>query len=262
MYQPPPASWLTLAGEGTLRFDTTITTSLPLTSTGTVGLGTTVDTALPVTGEGTLSLGYSTNLDLSSVGTVGFAARANAALTETGTATVAFSSAPNATLPETGTGTLSFATKVNTTLAITGSGTLNLPAAASFLPSGMTKSGTQSITGSYVDISGWAADTANYPGSTVNANLSLVSNGSKASASLSANVPFSGGGFTGSTTIRILLNGSVVATGSGVTGSSGTCTATANGVSVANGDLVKVQITTTTGAGTVTSGVNTWVRIT
>ncbi|WP_327100079.1 hypothetical protein OIE68_15645 [Nocardia vinacea] len=134
-----------------------------------------------------------------------------------------------------------------------------------FLPSGMTKNGTQTTTSSFADITSWTADTSNYPGSSVSSNA-LVAQGSKTGATLTANIPFSGGGYAfsgGGTQVRILVNGTVVATGTAVAANSGTatCTTTQN---ITAGDLVKVQILATlySPQPTVTAGTGTYVRIT
>ena len=119
-------------------------------------------------------------------------------------------------------------------------------ARAGFVPTGMKKNAsTFPAPSSWGDITGWIAD-ATYPGSTVTAAHELVAGGTKAGATISASVPFSGGGyFSGvGTQVRILQNGVVIATGAGIASGSGTavCSTTAN---VATGDLIKVQIQAT-----------------
>lgn len=141
-----------------------------------------------------------------------------------------------------------------------------LRALAGFQPSGMTKNGSQSITTSFADITGWTADTSNYPGSTVNSNTSLVAQGAKTGATLTANIPFGSGTYTfgTGTQVRILVNGSVVGTGTAVQASSGTATCTVTGQTIADGDLVKVQILASgySGQPSVTTGTGTYLRIT
>lgn len=129
-----------------------------------------------------------------------------------------------------------------------------------FAPSGMTKSGSYGFSGSYTTITSWTADTSNYPGSVVSGN-GVVAQGSKSGATLTANIPF-GGGFSSTTTVRIQVNGVTVVTGSGNSSSSGTATASTT-YDISNGDVVTVQgqsvgVTPTT----VSSGTDTYVRIT
>ncbi|MEV6341327.1 hypothetical protein AB0M12_42235 [Nocardia vinacea] len=135
-----------------------------------------------------------------------------------------------------------------------------------FSPSGMTKNGSFATTTSFADITGWNADTSTYPGSSVTSNTSLVVQGAKTGATLTANIPFGSGTYTfgTGTQVRILLNGTVVGTGTAVQASSGTATCTVTGQTVANGDLVKVQILASgySGQPSVTTGTGTYVRVT
>lgn len=143
-----------------------------------------------------------------------------------------------------------------------------------FLPSGMTKNGSQSINStSYTDVTGWTADTATYPGSTVDSNLAIVVQGGKSDATLTANVPFSGGSGTGGSRgvqVQILKwNGStwdVVVEGAAVLdANSGTATASIEGQTVSDGDLFKVQVkkyNTYLGDPSVSSGSSTYLRVT
>ncbi|MGK8554401.1 hypothetical protein [Nocardia gipuzkoensis] len=158
-----------------------------------------------------------------------------------------------------GTGTASAATGGRAQFG--GAGTLSIAVASGFNPSGMTKSGTFPLSSSWQTIPSWTADTATYAGSTVSGN-GLVAQGTKSGATLTANIPFASGSFNASTTVRILVNGTLIATGSAVEGVSGTasCTATAT---VATGDIVTVQgMSTGITSTTVSAGTGTYVRIT
>lgn len=125
--------------------------------------------------------------------------------------------------------------------------------AVTFLPSRMTKTGTQNFTTSWALLAGWTADTANYPGSTVVSNALQVQGG-KTGATISVSLPYTGS-FTNPHTARILVNGSVVATGAGNSASSGTMTATASSVTLADGDDVTVEVMVDTYAnGSVSAG--------
>lgn len=112
-------------------------------------------------------------------------------------------------------------------------------AAAKFIPSGMNKSGSQTVTANtstYTQITTWTADTATYPGSTVSSN-SLVMQ-SSGSAVLSGAVVWSAGGLTGNATCKLYKNGTAFLTGSATpTESSGTATVSGT-VTVAAGDLI------------------------
>lgn len=108
---------------------------------------------------------------------------------------------------------------------------------AGFAPSGMTKSGSaQALTTSYAVITSWTADTGTYPGSTLSGNGVLVQ-GSKSGATVAASLVLTGG-FSYTVTCRILINGSVAATGSGTSGTPATVSTSAT---VANGDVVTVE---------------------
>lgn len=125
--------------------------------------------------------------------------------------------------------------------------------AVTFLPSRMTKTGTQNFTTSWALLTGWTADTANYPGSTVVSNALQVQGG-KTGATISVSLPYTGS-FTNPHTARILVNGTVVATGADNTAASGTMTATASNVTLADGDDVTVEIMVGTYAnGSVSAG--------
>lgn len=139
-----------------------------------------------------------------------------------------------------------------------------LRALSGFAPSGMTKNGSGSTTTSFADITGWIVDPA-YPGSAIDSNTSLIAQGAKSGATLTANIPFSGSFFSGTgTQVRILVNGVVVATGTAVATSSGTATCVATGQNINQGDLVKAQIVANgyTASPTVTAGTSTYLRIT
>jgi hypothetical protein len=125
----------------------------------------------------------------------------------------------------------------------------------------MTKSGAFTIPASYTKITGWTADTTNYPGSTVSSD-GLVVQGANSSATITANIPWTASlGMT--VTVRIKNGTTVIATGTGVTGTSGTSTATATGQTVAAGDNITVEIISTqANFGSVTTGTNTYVRVT
>ncbi len=136
-----------------------------------------------------------------------------------------------------------------------------LRALASFLPSGMTKNGTFTIPASYTKILSWTADTTNYPGSTVSSD-GLVVQGANSSATITANIPWTAS-LSMTVTVRIKVNNVVVATGSGATGTSGTSTALATGQTVATGDNITVEVVSTqANFGSVSSGTNTYVRVT
>lgn len=130
-----------------------------------------------------------------------------------------------------------------------------------FLPSGMTKNGTFAIQGSYTKVTNWTADTTNYPGSTV-ASDGLVVQSANSNATITANIPWTGS-LSMTVTVRIKVGTTVVATGTGVTGTSGTSTAVATGQTVAAGDNITVEaISTQANFGSVSSGTNTYVRVT
>jgi hypothetical protein len=130
-----------------------------------------------------------------------------------------------------------------------------------FAPSGMTKNGTFAIQGGYTKVTSWTADTTNYPGSTVVSD-GLVVQAANSSATITANIPWTGS-LSMTVTVRIKVGATVVATGTGVSGTSGTSTAVATGQTLSAGDNITVEaISTQANFGTVTSGTGTYVRVT
>lgn len=144
--------------------------------------------------------------------------------------------------------------------AATGTGSAPAPEFVSFAPSGMYKNGTQGITTSYAQIINWTADTGGYPGSSISSH-GLVAQGAKTGATIAANIPFSGG-LSAGVTVRIKKNGTVIATGSQVSGTTGTALCTATGQTVANGDNFTVEVIGTNNFPSVSSGTGTYLRIT
>ncbi|WP_043647187.1 hypothetical protein [Nocardia thailandica] len=132
-----------------------------------------------------------------------------------------------------------------------------------FMPSGMTKNGALKMTASWADVTGWTADTSGYPGSELSGN-GLRVQGGKVAATVTVNLPFSGGNGSPKQTARIQVNGNTVATGTQVTGVAGTLTASATTDLVA-GDVISVQVICDVFSGwetTITTGAGTYVRIT
>lgn len=132
---------------------------------------------------------------------------------------------------------------------------------SSFMPSGMTKNGNETVSNSWSALTGWAADA----GSTVSGS-GLVANGSKAGALVSAEVSWRSGGNSRTITARLKVNGTIVATGAGTTGSgdgnlwTSTVSTTTN---VLAGDVATIEVISanSTGNPTILAGSATWVRI-
>lgn len=145
----------------------------------------------------------------------------------------------------------------------TGTGALSCPAVVGLRPSGMTKSGTGTSTASWVQMTGWTPDTANYPGSAVNSNA-LVSQGAKTAATVSSSVAFSTGTLGNSIAIRLKKNGVLIGT-AGTASSSSPATVSAT-TQISVNDLITVEVTDTNQFGssypaTITAGSSTYVRI-
>ncbi|MEV0851254.1 hypothetical protein [Nocardia fluminea] len=145
-------------------------------------------------------------------------------------------------------------------MAASGTGTFSMEVAPPFKPSGMSKGGDQPLGGSWSDITGWYADTAAFPGSTVSADA-LIAQGTALNIVVSASIPYViYSGFGGPRqAVRLLINNVVVATGAEKTGWTGTMTATAT-VRVDSGDRVTLQGWSTHGA-SVRDGTATQIRI-
>jgi len=157
------------------------------------------------------------------------------------------------------------------TVAGTGSGAVSISSGSgtvigehSFLPVGMTKSGTQTLTVSWAPIVGWDADTTNYPASVVSGDA-LVAFGGGPGKTVSAAVAFTGANsYGGGVSVRIKQNGTIIGTGTAVSGVSGTATCTVTGVTVSDGDqfTAEAQSTKQYFPGTISAGTATYLRVT
>ncbi|WP_063023757.1 hypothetical protein [Nocardia niwae] len=127
-------------------------------------------------------------------------------------------------------------------------------ASGDFIESGLQKNGsTQSwpTSATWVDLSGVVAHSG-CPGSVIASNGVTV-RGSKAAANFYAKVPFTGGSFTRTHTIRIVRvsDGAVIATGDGVTSNASSCFCEAT-AAVVDGEVYKIQMNSNgSSAGTV-----------
>lgn len=125
----------------------------------------------------------------------------------------------------------------------------------------MTKSGAHTLTTSYAAVQNWAADTSNYPGSTVSSH-GIVVQGSNTNATIAASCPYTSSlGCT--VALRLFKNGSQVAQGSTTaSGTSGTATVSLTGQTVSNGDVFTIQAIASNNFGSISAGTSTWVRVT
>ncbi|WP_280265326.1 hypothetical protein [Nocardia wallacei] len=154
------------------------------------------------------------------------------------------------------------------TPAATGTGSVPAPEFVSFAPSSMTKNGAFSLSStSYVKVTGWAADTTGYPGSTVTSD-ELVIQAAATGVTIAASVIWTGSSFARTVTMRLLQNGAVIATGTAasipVSPGTGTATVAATNVTVAAGDVIRLEALKDFGTGNPTANTNTasYVRAT
>lgn len=142
----------------------------------------------------------------------------------------------------------------------TGTGTFTMAVAPPFVPSGMSKGGDQGLPGGWTDLTGWYADTALFPGSTVDGAV-LIAQGTALNVEVSASIPYriSSGFGAPRQAVRLLVNGVVVATGGEQTFWTGTMTAKVT-MRINAGDRVTVQGWSTHGAAAL-DGPATKVRI-
>ncbi|MEV6358798.1 hypothetical protein [Nocardia asteroides] len=124
-------------------------------------------------------------------------------------------------------------------------GQLSVVATPSFAPSGMIKStpAWTQLTDSWTNVAAWAADTGAYPGSTINTD-GVVAQTAKAAATLSASVVFTAAAaVVVNVTLRLTVNGSVVATGTATAiPASGSAAVNVSVVrTISAGDIVRVQ---------------------
>ncbi|MBF6538195.1 hypothetical protein IU418_13375 [Nocardia farcinica] len=155
------------------------------------------------------------------------------------------------------------------TAGFSGAGTLSAVASI-FNPSSMTKSGTFSgLTNGFVPVTGWVADTTNYPGSSVSGS-DLVVQSTGTGKTVSASVVWTASGaFARNVTMRLKnqTTGAILATGDPVSvpgNGSATATVTATGVSVTAGDLIRLEADggNTTSRPTAQTNTNSYVRVT
>ncbi|WP_306365426.1 hypothetical protein [Nocardia sp. CC227C] len=141
--------------------------------------------------------------------------------------------------------------------------------AVTFLPSGMDKSGsTYNINTSYGTVTGWVADTTNYPGSTLSGN-GLVVQGGKSPATVEASLRVSNGNASSvNCTLRLILNantGSPLVTGSAVAVpgfSAANVTVSTSSATLADGDVLTVQAVAGFSGLSTTAHANSWLHIT
>ncbi|MFC9967846.1 hypothetical protein ACFVH4_26765 [Nocardia ignorata] len=134
-----------------------------------------------------------------------------------------------------------------------------------FSPTAMTKNGNSAM-GSYnqwTTVPAWSPDLVGFPGSVVFGDALLVQSAA-GSAQLSAAIVVAGAGTTASFQARLLVNNTVVATGTAVSGTGGTLLVSAS-IPLKAGDLVTVETHHTVQlAGwqaTISGGASTFVRI-
>ncbi|MFF0528287.1 hypothetical protein ACFYT3_07835 [Nocardia amikacinitolerans] len=146
---------------------------------------------------------------------------------------------------------------------LSGGGSLTAAVVPGFSASGMNKSGTQpgpNAQNAWIQVISWTADTANYPGSTVDTNA-LLAKGAKASAAIAGSVGWTQGTYPNSISARLKQNGVVVATGTPANPALANAT-----VAVAAGDRFTLEVSDGSGwaaysAATINAG-NTYLRIT
>lgn len=134
-------------------------------------------------------------------------------------------------------------------------------AGASFVPSGMLKAGTFTITGTALKVTGWTADPA-YPGSAVVSD-GLAVQGGKPDATVTALVTISSSAYNNTYLMTVRKpDGTIL--GSDTTTATGTprpLTVTVTGVNLTETDRLEVWVVRNNFAGTV-SEVGTYLRVT
>ncbi|MFF2555766.1 hypothetical protein ACFVUS_32480 [Nocardia sp. NPDC058058] len=192
----------------------------------------------------------------------GASAPALATFGATGVLTTQSGPPPTVNAAGSGMGTLVAVTGVNA--SFTGGGSA---AASLFAPSGMTKNGNQNgpSNGNWTQLTGWTADTAHYPGSTVVTDA-LTAQGVKTNALVAVSIAWAPAGqFVPNTlAVRIKQNTTVIAFSSSSTTSPAQASAT---VSIAPGDKFTVEVQDTSGyppnwKATITGGATSALQIT
>ncbi|WP_330185032.1 hypothetical protein OHB26_16455 [Nocardia sp. NBC_01503] len=140
-------------------------------------------------------------------------------------------------------------------------------AATLFAPSGMNKNGSQSgpSNGNWTQVTGWTADTANFPGSSVSTDA-LAGQGTKAGATVATSISWAPStGFINNTLgIRIKQNGTPIATAAPTTTSPAHVSAV---VTVSPGDKFTVEVQDDSGyppnwKSTINGGASSYLQIT
>lgn len=131
-----------------------------------------------------------------------------------------------------------------------------------YAAAGMNKTGSHSVTTAFADVTGWSADTA-YPGSQLSGNAGLVVQQPKQNATITVSLVGANSGFSSATfQLRAMVNNVVIGSaGTAVSvpaSGTNTATLTVTGVSVATGDVVRVQAV---GSAPLTAQMPGWVRI-
>ncbi|MBF6326605.1 hypothetical protein IU451_29335 [Nocardia cyriacigeorgica] len=270
-YEPPPYTEINLTGHGLLVLAGAPAAAADLAGAGVIAFGTTVETALNFSARAFLTFGQEAEFNLTGTGDLDFAAAPNLTTAYAGTGVLTMTASAGTTLDLSGSGALTAAAAGGTSLALVGQGSLSATADGEewFLPSGMTKNGTQTWANSsaWVTITNWTANTGTYPGSTVDASHRLVVQGAKTNATVSAQVTYGSGFFNRGHSIRLIDQSTptpnVLATSTANTANSGTVQVTANNVDLTNITAIGVQMNATgDSAGSVTAGAGTYLTIT
>ncbi|WP_280333107.1 hypothetical protein [Nocardia wallacei] len=265
-YEPPPAALFgatgTLEAVGAPCATATFTASGVLDAVGAGAAGA------EFSAVGVLAVPFnSADAEFSGVGALSAVAVPAATAAFSGAGLLAAVGAPALTAQFSGAGAMTAPAVPTATAALSGAGALTATATV-FAPSSMTKDGTftQSST-SYTKVTGWAADTTGYPGSTVSSD-ELVIQSSSTGITIAASVVWTGSSFTRQITMRLLQNGTVIATGSAasipVSPGTGTATVTATNVTVTAGDVIRLEAIRDFGTGNPTATTNSasYVRAT
>ena len=250
------ASEMAMSGEGSFAVESTFIglVAADFASEGTIGasviaVGGAYDMPANFTGEGSATAKV--------VPTV------TSAFNGSGSASAALASAIKSLFNGSGTNTAKVVSAVKADF--TGSGTTSATMVPGFSPSGMTKNASaQTVTSTATQIAGMVAES----GSTLSGN-SLLPNGSKTGATITAQVSITDVNFSPSSVVVELRKNGVLIPGATLTANtvSGAAklytipTVTAN---VAGTDQYSLWVTVASGISgiTVTAGVNTYVRIT
>ncbi len=244
-----PVTYAAFSATGVLAGDQAPATAAVFSATGEMVIPTSAAVA-PLSAEGQLS-----------------ATAIPTALAQfTASADLAVTNYPASAATFTAAGALATPLVASSTAPFTGAGTLGATA-SSFKSSGMTKSGSYTMTTSYAEVPTWTADTGTYPGSSLSGNGLVVQVAGTGNLSAQIAVQLPGNSQTQNVDIQFYKNGTTLLGTAPASPVACPVNATTNvlgtltGITLAQGDVITIRTRKTNSFSATVVATNTWVRI-